>query len=68
MAYAPVFIGCIASPSHMLFSTDTLLLLGFVVRCLKAYAGSDNETLAKYEILIKIIIYLYFNIFIYLFL
>lgn len=47
MAYAPVFIDYILSPSHMLFSIDTLLLSGFVVRCLRAYAGSDNETLAK---------------------
>ncbi|EFN60460.1 Hormone-sensitive lipase [Camponotus floridanus] len=46
MAYAPVFINYILSPSHMLFSIDTLLLLGVIVRCLKAY-GSDNETLAK---------------------
>lgn len=47
MAYAPVFINYILSPSHMLFSIDALLLLGVIVRCLKAYLGSDNETLAK---------------------
>ncbi|XP_072753950.1 hormone-sensitive lipase [Anoplolepis gracilipes] len=43
MAYAPVFIDFVPSPSRLLCLTDTLLPFGFMLRCLKAYTGSDNK-------------------------
>lgn len=47
VAYAPIFIDFIPSPSRMLCLTDTLLPFGFMVRCLKAYVGSDNKKSPK---------------------
>ncbi|GAB1866183.1 Hormone-sensitive lipase [Camponotus japonicus] len=47
VAYAPILIDFIPSPSRMLCLTDTLLPFGFMVRCLKAYIGSDNKKSPK---------------------
>lgn len=47
MAYAPIFVDFVPSPSRMLCLTDSLLPFGFMIRCLKAYVGSDNKKLTK---------------------
>ncbi|XP_031830547.1 hormone-sensitive lipase [Nomia melanderi] len=47
MAYTPVFVDFVLSPSRLLSLTDPLLPMGFLVRCLKAYAAIDNKKLAK---------------------
>ncbi|KMQ94919.1 hormone-sensitive lipase [Lasius niger] len=49
MAYAPILIDFIPSPSRMLCLTDTLLPYGFMVRCLKAYVGSDKKPTKEHE-------------------
>ncbi|EZA47677.1 hypothetical protein DMN91_012343 [Ooceraea biroi] len=43
VAYAPMLIEFIASPSRLLCLTDPLLPFGFMLRCLKAYAASDSK-------------------------
>ncbi|XP_076246671.1 hormone-sensitive lipase [Calliopsis andreniformis] len=43
MAYSPVFVDFILSPSRLLCVTDPLLPMGFLIRCLKAYAATDNK-------------------------
>lgn len=43
MAYTPVIVEFVVSPSRLLCLTDPLLPMGFLVRCLKAYAGSDKK-------------------------
>jgi len=44
MAYAPVRIECIPSPSRMLCLTDPLLPFGFMLRCLKAYVADNKKS------------------------
>ncbi|XP_029666898.1 hormone-sensitive lipase [Formica exsecta] len=47
MAYTPIFIDFIPSPSRLLSLTDTLLPFGFLVRCMKSYVGADNKKPTK---------------------
>ncbi|KZC05122.1 PREDICTED: hormone-sensitive lipase [Dufourea novaeangliae] len=47
MAYTPVFVDFVLSPSRLLCLTDPLLPMGFLIRCLKAYAASENKKVAK---------------------
>ncbi|KAK2576142.1 hypothetical protein KPH14_007471 [Odynerus spinipes] len=44
MAYTPILVEFVPSPSRLLCLTDPLLPFGFMMRCLKAYAASDNKT------------------------
>lgn len=44
IAYCPVLVGFDPSPSRMLCLMDPLLTYGFVMRCLKAYSHSSEET------------------------
>lgn len=46
MAYTPVLVEFVASPSRLLCLTDPLLPFGFMMRCLKAYAASDNKKIS----------------------
>jgi hormone-sensitive lipase len=39
LAYVPVLVSCIPSPARLLCLMDPLLPFGFMMRCLKAYAG-----------------------------
>ncbi|XP_076636553.1 hormone-sensitive lipase [Colletes latitarsis] len=43
MAYMPVLVDFVLSPSRLLCLTDPLLPMGFLLRCLKAYVDSDNK-------------------------
>lgn len=47
MAYTPVFIDFVPSPSRLFSLTDTLLPFGFMVRCMKSYVGADNKKPTK---------------------
>ncbi|XP_076753016.1 hormone-sensitive lipase isoform X1 [Xylocopa sonorina] len=47
MAYTPVLVDFVLSPSRMLCLTDPLLPMGFLIRCLRAYAASDNKKVVK---------------------
>ncbi|XP_032688656.1 hormone-sensitive lipase isoform X2 [Odontomachus brunneus] len=47
MAYAPILIDFVPSPSRMLCITDPLLPFGFMLRCLKAYVATDNKKITK---------------------
>ncbi|KAK3914126.1 Hormone-sensitive lipase [Frankliniella fusca] len=49
MAYAPVLVSFVPSPSRLLCLMDPLLPFGFMMRCLKAYASpkETKETLSK---------------------
>lgn len=47
MAYTPVFVDFVLSPSRLLCVTDPLLPMGFLIRCLKAYAASSNKKATK---------------------
>ncbi|XP_012533531.1 hormone-sensitive lipase isoform X2 [Monomorium pharaonis] len=49
MAYAPLRIEFVPSPSRMLCLTDPLLPFGFMLRCLKAYAVTDYKKSKEYE-------------------
>ncbi|KYM79854.1 Hormone-sensitive lipase [Atta colombica] len=49
MAYAPVRIECIPSPSRMLCLTDPLLPFGFMLRCLKAYVADNKKSTKEHE-------------------
>lgn len=49
MAYVPVRIEFITSPSRLLSLTDPLLPFGFLMRCLKAYAAGDPQKIEKEE-------------------
>lgn len=42
MAYTPVLVDFILSPSRLLCLTDPMLPMGFLLRCLKAYAATDS--------------------------
>lgn len=41
MAYAPIRLDVLPSPSRLLCLTDPMLPFGFSLRCLKAYASQD---------------------------
>ncbi|KAI4483684.1 hypothetical protein M0804_007944 [Polistes exclamans] len=43
MAYTPILVEFVTSPSRLLSLTDLLLPFGFMMRCLKAYTASDNK-------------------------
>lgn len=43
MAYVPVWVEFIPSPARLLCLTDPLLPLGFMMRCLKAYALGNSK-------------------------
>ncbi|XP_057329684.1 hormone-sensitive lipase [Microplitis mediator] len=47
MAYIPVLVEFVPSPSRMLGLTDPLLPFGFMMRCLKAYTLGDTQTSPK---------------------
>ncbi|XP_066589495.1 hormone-sensitive lipase [Prorops nasuta] len=47
MAYTPVILEFIPSPSRLLCLTDPLLPFGFMMRCLKAYAAVDTAKSSK---------------------
>lgn len=47
MAYAPMLVEFIPSPSRLLCLTDPLLPFGFMMRCLKAYAATENKKTMK---------------------
>lgn len=47
MAYTPLRVEFVPSPSRMLCLTDPLLPFGFMLRCLKAYAVSDTKKPTK---------------------
>ncbi|CAK9823814.1 Hormone-sensitive lipase [Anthophora retusa] len=47
MAYTPVLVDFVLSPSRLLCLTDPLLPMGFLIRCLKAYASSDNKRVVR---------------------
>lgn len=51
MAYTPILIDFVLSPSRLLCLTDPLLPMGFLLRCLKAYASdcfkSESESFAE---------------------
>ncbi|KAH0533776.1 hormone-sensitive lipase isoform X1 [Cotesia glomerata] len=47
MAYVPVLVEFVPSPSRMLGLTDPLLPFGFMMRCLKAYTLGDTRTCVK---------------------
>ncbi|KAK1132230.1 hypothetical protein K0M31_016352 [Melipona bicolor] len=51
MAYTPVLVDFVLSPSRLLCLTDPLLPMGFLLRCLKAYAAecskSESESFAE---------------------
>nr|XP_033325871.1 hormone-sensitive lipase isoform X1 [Megalopta genalis]XP_033325873.1 hormone-sensitive lipase isoform X1 [Megalopta genalis] len=47
MAYTPVFVDFVLSPSRLLALTDPLLPMGFLIRCLKAYAATDTKKMAN---------------------
>ncbi|KAL6444034.1 hypothetical protein ACFW04_001761 [Cataglyphis niger] len=49
MAYTPVFIDFIPSPSRLFSLTDTLLPFGFLVRCMKSYVGADKKPTKENE-------------------
>ncbi|XP_050466782.1 hormone-sensitive lipase isoform X2 [Cataglyphis hispanica] len=49
MAYTPVFIDFIPSPSRLISLTDTLLPFGFLVRCMKSYVGADKKPTKENE-------------------
>ncbi|XP_015180600.1 PREDICTED: hormone-sensitive lipase isoform X2 [Polistes dominula] len=44
MAYTPILIEFVTSPSRLLSLTDLLLPFGFMMRCLKAYTGSREKS------------------------
>lgn len=43
IAYAPILVEFVPSPSRLLCLTDPLLPFGFMMRCLKAYATNTNK-------------------------
>ncbi|XP_017757856.1 PREDICTED: hormone-sensitive lipase-like isoform X2 [Eufriesea mexicana] len=47
MAYTPVLVDFVLSPSRLLCLTDPMLPMGFLIRCLKAYAASDNKNIMR---------------------
>lgn len=47
MAYVPVLVEFVPSPSRMLGLTDPLLPFGFMMRCLKAYTLGDTQISPK---------------------
>lgn len=47
MAYAPVLVSFVPSPSRLLCLMDPLLPFGFMMRCLKAYASPKED---KYKL------------------
>ncbi|XP_012135479.1 hormone-sensitive lipase isoform X2 [Megachile rotundata] len=47
MAYTPVLVDFVLSPSRLLCLTDPLLPMGFLIRCLKAYTISDNKKVTR---------------------
>lgn len=49
MAYTPVRIEFVPSPSRMLCLTDPLVPFGFMLRCLKAYAVGDKKPAKEHE-------------------
>ncbi|CAF4875604.1 unnamed protein product [Pieris macdunnoughi] len=44
MAYAPLLVSFIPSPSRLLCLMDPLLPFGFMMRCLKAYASPNSKS------------------------
>ncbi|XP_011148929.1 hormone-sensitive lipase isoform X2 [Harpegnathos saltator] len=50
MAYVPILVDFIPSPSRMLCLTDPLLPFGFMMRCLKAYVATDKKLIKEHEI------------------
>ncbi|XP_054014133.1 hormone-sensitive lipase [Hylaeus anthracinus] len=49
MAYSPVLVDFVLSPSRLLCLTDPLLPMGFLIRCLKAYAASSDNKKSSRE-------------------
>ncbi|KAG6803591.1 hormone-sensitive lipase isoform X1 [Apis mellifera caucasica] len=47
MAYTPVLVDFVLSPSRLLCLSDPLLPMGFLLRCLKAYIPSDNKKVTR---------------------
>ncbi|KAG7199201.1 hypothetical protein KM043_018074 [Ampulex compressa] len=47
MAYSPMLVEFVPSPSRLLCLADPLLPFGFMMRCLKAYAATDNKKLMR---------------------
>ncbi|XP_069679565.1 hormone-sensitive lipase isoform X2 [Periplaneta americana] len=47
LAYAPVLVSFVPSPSRLLCLMDPLLPFGFMIRCLKAYACPSEEDLSR---------------------
>ncbi|XP_034189565.2 hormone-sensitive lipase [Osmia lignaria lignaria] len=47
MAYTPVLVDFVLSPSRLLCLTDPLLPMGFLIRCLKAYTASDTKKVTR---------------------
>ncbi|XP_014472103.1 PREDICTED: hormone-sensitive lipase isoform X2 [Dinoponera quadriceps] len=50
LAYAPVLVEFVPSPSRMLCFTDPLLPFGFMLRCLKAYVATDKKVTKEQEV------------------
>ncbi|XP_029176344.1 hormone-sensitive lipase-like [Nylanderia fulva] len=49
VVYPPGIIDFLPSPSHMFFLNDPFLLVGTIIRLLKAYVGTDKGTFTKHE-------------------
>ncbi|XP_029176350.1 hormone-sensitive lipase-like isoform X2 [Nylanderia fulva] len=49
VAYPPGIMDFLPSPSHMFFLNDPFLLLGTVIRIIKAYVETDKDKFAKHE-------------------
>ncbi|XP_029176354.1 hormone-sensitive lipase-like [Nylanderia fulva] len=49
VAYPPGIIDFLPSPSHMFFLNDPFLLVGTIIRILKAYVGTDRDTFTEHE-------------------
>ncbi|XP_044748109.1 hormone-sensitive lipase isoform X2 [Coccinella septempunctata] len=49
LAYIPAFVNFVPSPSRLLSMMDPLLPLGFLLKCLKAYAIPDPELIQHKE-------------------
>ena len=47
MAYTPIWVEFVPSPSRLLCLADPLLPFGFMMQCLKAYAASPNKNIQK---------------------
>ncbi|XP_072760685.1 hormone-sensitive lipase-like isoform X2 [Anoplolepis gracilipes] len=47
LAYTPVLLTYVSSPSRILFHIDTILLFGFIMRCSEAYTGLDNKKITE---------------------